>query len=803
MKTMNSISKLYFFLFIALLVGVTACKEDKEDPVPGAPPTVNAGPDLNGTVGNTVALSGTASDPDGDPLSTNWSIVTRPDGSSAAITNPSNLSSSFVPDLAGNYTVQLSANDGNFDPVTDEAIITVAESVGEPPVARITDEDGRSISEDDENNTVTVNTGYLLDGSSTTDLDNENEDLTFTWEITEAPDGSDAAAVTSTADDPDMATFVPDMVGAYTIRLTVTDPDENTDAEEVTIVADANPVIIDENVTVATIWPNVFDEPSLPDYYVIADISVQQELTIAPGVKVMFEPNRGLTVSGNSGALAVLGTADSLIVLTAEDTLNGWDGIFFQNENAQNSFDYADLSYGGQRDFGLGVQAATIGVESAGGFSITNSTVSNSFNYGIYIEDGGELQGYGDNALTNNSDHPMALPINQAGNLDENSTYSDNADNSVEILATRLDPEDEVTIPALSNSTPFHITGKLDIDGSLTIAPGASFELNPDAYFEVAGTNGHFTADGTASDSITFTSRAPADGWGGFFFLTDNSRNSFAYARISYGGNRNFGLGVQPSSIGVESTGAVKITNSVVSNSVGAYGIFIESQGEIGTFSQNTFLNNSSIPLALPINMVGKLDAATSFSGNGDNSVEIFQSVLSSSDAPQTLPAFADNTPYYVSGKLDIDNRLEINPGATLEFNLGIEMEMSGTSGALTAVGTADSIITFTARDQADKWQGLFFLSNTAANKLEYVTVSYAGSSSFGLGVEAANIGIESIGKVAVANSIVSNSNGYGIFVETNAELTDGAGADLTSNQEVLDAGNSFSDNTSGETNLP
>lgn len=801
MKTPNPLLRLSYLFLLSLVILISSCKEEKEEPVPGAPPTVNAGPDLNATLGSTVSLAGTASDPDGDALTTNWSITVRPDGSAATISNASSLTASFVPDVVGQYTVQLSANDNNYPVETDEAIITVTEAIGEPPVPIIVNEDNREISEDNENNTVTVNTGYLLDGSNTFDPDSELEDLTYAWEITEAPEGSDAS-VTSSTDDPDMATFNPDMVGEYTIRLTVTDPDDNSASVEVTIEADANPVVIDQNITVATVWANVFDEPNLPDYYVIADISVQQELTIAPGVKVMFEPNRGLTVSGNSGALAVLGTADSLIVLTAEDTLNGWDGIFFQNENVQNSFDYADISYGGQRDFGLGVQAATIGVESAGGFSISNSTVSNSFNYGIFIEDGGELQGYGDNALTNNSDHPMALPINQAGNLDENSTYSDNADNSVEILATRLDADEEVTIPALSNSTPFHITGKLDIDGSLTIAPGASFESNPDAYFDVAGINGHVTANGTASDSITFTSRTPADGWGGFFFFTDNSRNSFAYARISYGGNRNFGLGVQPSSIGVEATGAVKITNSVVNNSVGAYGIFIEDQGELGAFSQNTFLNNTSIPLALPINMAGKLDAATSFSGNGDNSVEIFQSLLSSNDPPQTLPAFADNTPYYVSGKLDIDNRLVIKPGATLKFNLGVEMEMSGTSGALTAVGTADSLITFTARDQADKWQGLFFLSNTAANKLEYVTVSYAGSSNFGLGVEAANIGIESNGKVAVANSTVSNSNGYGIFVEANAELTDGTGADLTTNQEVVDAGNSLSDNASGDTNL-
>ncbi|WPP49540.1 PKD domain-containing protein [Catalinimonas niigatensis] len=786
--------KNFYYLVFSLLFIFSACKEDDEE-LPGQAPTVNAGQDVTAAVGSAVQLSGTASDPDGDPLTTSWSVTSAPQGSSANISNASSLTASFTPDAVGNYTIRLTADDGIYDPVTDELIITAEEAIGEPPVVVIRNEDNDAI--DETNNEVTINTSYGLDASQSSDPD--SEELTFTWEITESPEDSEATLTPN--EEGSMASFVPDAVGAYTIQLTVQDPEGNSTSQTVELIATANPVVIDENVSVATTWPNIFENPALPDYYVIADITVSEALTIAPGVKVMFEPNRGLTVSGNSGSLSAIGIADSLIVLTAEDTLNGWDGIFFLNENVQNSFDYADISYGGQRDFGLGVQAASIGVEASGGFSITNSTVSNSFNYGIYIENGGALQGFGNNMLIDNSDHPIAVPINQAGDLDENSTYSDNADNSVEILATLLGADDEVTIPALSNSTPFHVTGKLDIDGSLTIMPGARFELNPDAYIEVAGNNGHFTADGTASDSITFTARVPADGWGGFFFLTDNSRNSFAYARISYGGNRSFGLGVQPSSVGVEASGAIKITNSVVSNSVGAYGIFVESQAEIGAFGQNTFLNNNSFPIALPINMAGMLDAATSFSGNGDNSVEIFQSILSSNDVSQTLPAFADNTPYYVSGKLDIDNRLEINPGATLEFNLGVEMEMSG-AGALTAIGTADSIITFTARDQADKWQGLFFLSNTASNKLEYVSVSYAGSSGFGLGVEAANIGIENSGKVAVSNSSISNSDGYGIFVESGAELTDGAGTNLTTNQEVIDAGNTFAGNASGETNL-
>jgi hypothetical protein len=67
-------------------------------------------------VGSTVLLKGTdSSDPDDDPLTWAWSIVFRPDGSLASIVSPSAAQTSFVPDVAGSYTIQLLVNDGKVD----------------------------------------------------------------------------------------------------------------------------------------------------------------------------------------------------------------------------------------------------------------------------------------------------------------------------------------------------------------------------------------------------------------------------------------------------------------------------------------------------------------------------------------------------------------------------------------------------------------------------------------------------------------------------------------------------------------
>jgi hypothetical protein len=72
-----------------------------------------------------ATLTGTASDADGDVLTTSWSLVdSEPAGLSAIITNPSALMTNVWFAEPGSYTFRLSASD-NFDMVSDDMIITV------------------------------------------------------------------------------------------------------------------------------------------------------------------------------------------------------------------------------------------------------------------------------------------------------------------------------------------------------------------------------------------------------------------------------------------------------------------------------------------------------------------------------------------------------------------------------------------------------------------------------------------------------------------------------------------------------
>ncbi|GMW01361.1 MAG: hypothetical protein AMXMBFR84_24980 [Candidatus Hydrogenedentota bacterium] len=77
------------------------------------PPQANAGGDQTLFQFEEVQLDGTgSSDPNSDPLTFAWTIVSQPIGSVTTLQNPTSSTPTFIPDVAGNYTIGLIVNDG-------------------------------------------------------------------------------------------------------------------------------------------------------------------------------------------------------------------------------------------------------------------------------------------------------------------------------------------------------------------------------------------------------------------------------------------------------------------------------------------------------------------------------------------------------------------------------------------------------------------------------------------------------------------------------------------------------------------
>jgi hypothetical protein len=72
------------------------------------PPTADAGADETVAVGIPVILDGSASEgPSGVPVSYQWTLTSKPSGSTASLTGPTSALPTFTPDVAGAYTATL------------------------------------------------------------------------------------------------------------------------------------------------------------------------------------------------------------------------------------------------------------------------------------------------------------------------------------------------------------------------------------------------------------------------------------------------------------------------------------------------------------------------------------------------------------------------------------------------------------------------------------------------------------------------------------------------------------------------
>jgi preprotein translocase subunit SecF len=211
--------------------------------VTNSAPVANPGVSQSVVVGAMVTLDGSAStDANGDALLFRWSLIGKPTGSKATLTNPTYPNPKFIADIAGNYIISLLVNDGKVD--SDQAAITItASSANASPVANA-----------GVNQNVVIGSLVTLDGSSSSDAN--GDPLTYKWVLLSKPTGSVATLTSATSA---KSTFTADAEGSYVATLIVNDGKADSTISSTAIVAKAANVApvanagVNQNVVVASV----------------------------------------------------------------------------------------------------------------------------------------------------------------------------------------------------------------------------------------------------------------------------------------------------------------------------------------------------------------------------------------------------------------------------------------------------------------------------------------------------------------------------------------------------------------------
>ena len=186
-----------------------------------------------GVTGKRVQLDGTLSsdaETADEDLTYSWSLTT-PSGSSSTIARPTADMTSFVPDMAGTYTVTLVVNDGFQDSAAKTKTVTVADNM--PPTADAGMPQTLTLPA---SGMITI----MLDATGSDDPDGDNSKLKYDWKVTTRPPGASQIITGGFFDA--MTSYDATIAGTYVFEVKVTDELGATDTATVTVIV--NPTTV-------------------------------------------------------------------------------------------------------------------------------------------------------------------------------------------------------------------------------------------------------------------------------------------------------------------------------------------------------------------------------------------------------------------------------------------------------------------------------------------------------------------------------------------------------------------------------
>lgn len=335
------------------------------------------------------------------------------------------------------------------------------------------------------------------------------------------------------------------------------------------------------------------------DYTVSNNIELNANLTIKPGVTVMFKDGAGIQVN-EKGALTAIGTNGNLILFTSQSgKRSAWKGITILSNSARNVISYCKIEHGGAANsFGTGNIMVGSGSTTAS-TEISYSEITASGTDGIVISAGSKINGFIGNKVHTNSAFPVSMHITDGVNLMDGNQFVNNGKEFIKLTAGNTGfISQPITLKKLNES--FLITGRVVAANKFTIEPGSKVYMDNNASILIDGTLGQasFNAVGTAANPISIAAVYNGNGlWNTIRFRSsDSNDNKIEYCTISGGGGSDGSNAEGMISVVNDNNGTSNITirHSTIINSA-AIGIFIESANSeynSDIISGNTFSNN-------------------------------------------------------------------------------------------------------------------------------------------------------------------------------------------------------------------
>ena len=416
--------------------------------------------------------------------------------------------------------------------------------------------------------------------------DPDGNDITLTWKVIESPVNStpEIKEIGKTS-----SSFTTDIAGLYKVEITASNANGKSDTGVLTLyIGGKLPNRIDNKTT----YPDLFESEDYPDYYAPNTIQITAGITLEPGVVIENAADVRLWFSGNNAFLDARGTMAKNIIFRGMDKVKGsWKAIHIASNNVNNKLDYVQILHAGSSEISNKKAALVLQSNTNTQASITNTRISQSGGYGLYIDgNNGNLTAFANNNFSDNEAAPIRFGAENMYMLDKNSVYQNNGIQAIEIASgTNAVFNNPGTVPYAGLR--YHVYSSFEIKTAVTFESGVTCLFNQGLRLWVTS-EGAIIAN-AITDPISFKGMVDAQGaWFGMEIASPSPLNLLNGVNISNGGDIG-GRGANIYLFGSSPGSNLIITNSNISDSE-TWGVWATSGSVALNESNNTFSNNAS-----------------------------------------------------------------------------------------------------------------------------------------------------------------------------------------------------------------
>ena len=586
------------------------------------------------------------------------------------------------------------------------------------------------------------------------------------------------------------------------------------------------------DVTTDAVWQKLDTDLEIATTIRVQGISAPV-LTIEDGVTAYFGSGHGLEVgTSEAGSLVTEGTGAGVVFTSAAafPSAGDWYGVEIRSYDQGSVLNGLDIEYGGTNyDPGLlvhdaspvldGVQLRYSGYQgirvegAASAPSITNTTIENSNNEGLYIHSASSLAVAGvpslsGNTFSMNGKAGISVPAHLAHEIDDSNFFSGNTPDI--LLSSGGELLEQVTW--LKQDVPYTVGVDIDIAGvagaMLTLKDGVelAFEAGRKIFVGSGPTgtgalmvegdiDGILDWDGGGyGPGVVFTAAVPSPGssdyWGGVEFYEDDAGSELTGLLIEYAGlsHQQAALSISDAAplldgvtIQYSETTALLTVGTAPGPLVIQRSQFLDNLGDGLSFSHlagpdmstgpsftdNVVSGNAGYTMQIYAAHVGALDVSSSYIGNS-YPVRVLPDEVEEDAVWQKIDA-----DYLIKGTVDVrhptDPVLTISDGITMYFEYD-GMFRSGNGavpGQMIIDGHTDGVLFTSDKTSpvAGDFSGIVIGSSDSGSFIDGLTLEY--------GARAINGAITSYSSLAtVQNSTITDSEDWGIYCNSGAQLT-------------------------------